>query len=129
MSVIHDGWLVPRNVVREDGRRSVLLSNIKNGNVPTLDVINRGRHALRTIRAWALAGLAQQPGQQPAPRVACDGIAITDIRSCGTPLRATTPYSSMICRPSGERLVAGIVRPNGAIVAALVIVRAAVRSR
>ena len=28
---VHDGWLVQQNVVREDGRRSVLLSIIKNG--------------------------------------------------------------------------------------------------
>src|SRR5499427_1492753 len=28
---VHDGWLVQQNVVREDGRRSVLLSVIKNG--------------------------------------------------------------------------------------------------
>src|ERR1700732_1308259 len=33
---VHDGWLVQQNVVREDGRRSVLLSIIKNGNASTL---------------------------------------------------------------------------------------------
>src|SRR5499427_9337825 len=37
---VHDGWLVQQNVVREDGRRSVLLSVIKNGNASTLDVVN-----------------------------------------------------------------------------------------
>src|ERR1700726_530159 len=32
---VHDGWLVQQNVVRENGRRSVLLSIIKNGNAST----------------------------------------------------------------------------------------------
>src|ERR1700732_3886727 len=37
---VHDGWLVQQNVVRENGRRSVLLSIIKNGNASTLQVVN-----------------------------------------------------------------------------------------
>ena len=37
---VHDGWQVQQNVVRQDGRRSVLLSIIKNGNASTLDVVN-----------------------------------------------------------------------------------------
>jgi len=54
---VHDGWLVQQNVVREDGRRSVLLSVIKNGNASTLDVVNRVRDALKTARVAAPAGL------------------------------------------------------------------------
>src|SRR5437899_1528617 len=54
---VHDGWLVQQNVVREDGRRSVLLSIIKNGNASTLDVVNRVRDALKTARAAAPPGL------------------------------------------------------------------------
>jgi multidrug efflux pump subunit AcrB len=54
---VHDGWLVQQNVVREDGRRSVLLSVIKNGNASTLDVVNRVRDALKTARLAAPAGL------------------------------------------------------------------------
>ncbi len=54
---VHDGWLVQQNVVRENGRRSVLLSIIKNGNASTLDVVNRVRSALKTLRASAPAGL------------------------------------------------------------------------
>jgi multidrug efflux pump subunit AcrB len=54
---VHDGWLVQQNVVREDGRRSVLLSIIKNGNASTLDVVNAVRDALKTARAAAPAGL------------------------------------------------------------------------
>jgi multidrug efflux pump subunit AcrB len=54
---VHDGWLVQQNVVREDGRRSVLLSVIKNGNASTLDVVNGVREALKTARAAAPPGL------------------------------------------------------------------------
>jgi multidrug efflux pump subunit AcrB len=54
---VHDGWLVQQNVVREDGRRSVLLSVIKNGNASTLDVVNAVREALKTARAAAPPGL------------------------------------------------------------------------
>jgi multidrug efflux pump subunit AcrB len=54
---VHDGWLVQQNVVREDGRRSVLLSVIKNGNASTLEVVNRVRDALKTARLAAPPGL------------------------------------------------------------------------
>ena len=54
---VHDGWLVQQNVVREDGRRSVLLSIIKNGNASTLAVVNAVHEALKTARAAAPAGL------------------------------------------------------------------------
>jgi multidrug efflux pump subunit AcrB len=54
---VHDGWLVQQNVVREDGRRSVLLSIIKNGNASTLNVVNAVRSALNTLRAAAPAGM------------------------------------------------------------------------
>jgi len=54
---VHDGWLVQQNVVRENGRRSVLLSIIKNGNASTLQVVNAVRAALKTARAAAPAGL------------------------------------------------------------------------
>jgi len=54
---VHDGWLVQQNVVREDGRRSVLLSIIKNGNASTLSVVNAVRAALKTARAAAPTGL------------------------------------------------------------------------
>jgi multidrug efflux pump subunit AcrB len=54
---VHDGSLVQQNVVREDGRRSVLLSIIKNGNASTLDVVNRVHDALKAARAAAPPGL------------------------------------------------------------------------
>ena len=54
---IHDGWLVQQNVVRENGKRSVLLSIIKNGNASTLEVVNAVRDALKTARAAAPPGM------------------------------------------------------------------------
>src|SRR5262245_5680551 len=54
---VHDGWLVQQNVVREDGRRSVLLSIIKNGNASTLRVVNAVREALKTARTAAPPGM------------------------------------------------------------------------
>ncbi len=54
---VHDGWLVQQNIVRENGRRSVLLSIIKNGNASTLTVVNAVHEALKEARAAAPAGM------------------------------------------------------------------------
>lgn len=54
---VHDGWLVQQNVVRQNGRRSVLLSIIKNGNASTVSVVNAVHKALETARAAAPAGM------------------------------------------------------------------------
>ena len=54
---VRDGSLVQQNIVREDGRRSVLLSVIKNGNASTLAVVNGVKKALEAARAAAPAGL------------------------------------------------------------------------
>ena len=43
---VHDGWLVQQNVVRQDGKRSILLSLIKNGNASTLEVVNAVKRTL-----------------------------------------------------------------------------------
>jgi multidrug efflux pump subunit AcrB len=54
---VHDGWLVQQNIVRENGRRSVLLSVIKNGNASTLAVVNGVKKVLQIARAAAPKGL------------------------------------------------------------------------
>jgi len=54
---VRDGSLVQQNIVRQDGRRSVLLSVIKNGNASTLAVVNGVKQALQSIRAAAPAGM------------------------------------------------------------------------
>src|ERR1700756_1996539 len=55
---VHDGWAVQQNIVREDGRRSVLLSVIKNGNASTVAVVDGVRKVLATARAAAPSGLS-----------------------------------------------------------------------
>jgi multidrug efflux pump subunit AcrB len=55
---VHDGSAVQQNIVRENGRRSVLLSVIKNGGASTLAVVNGVRDVLRVARAAAPAGLS-----------------------------------------------------------------------
>jgi multidrug efflux pump subunit AcrB len=54
---VRDAWAVQQNVVREDGKRAVLLSVIKNGNASTLDVVNGVRQALKVAREAAPPGL------------------------------------------------------------------------
>ncbi|WP_213736741.1 efflux RND transporter permease subunit [Bradyrhizobium sp. dw_411] len=54
---VHDGWLVQQNIVRQNGRHSVLLSIIKNGNASTLSVVNAVHQALQTARAAAPPGM------------------------------------------------------------------------
>jgi multidrug efflux pump subunit AcrB len=54
---VHDGWAVQQNIVRDNGRRSVLLSVIKNGDASTLAVVNGVRQVLQVARAAAPPGL------------------------------------------------------------------------
>src|SRR5271169_2029608 len=54
---VHDGNAVQQNIVRTDGRRSVLLSIIKNGNASTLAVVNGVKQALTVARAAAPSGM------------------------------------------------------------------------
>src|ERR1700681_3932058 len=54
---VHDGWAVQQNIVRNDGRRSVLLSVLKNGNASTVAVVNGVRKVLEVARAAAPPGL------------------------------------------------------------------------
>jgi multidrug efflux pump subunit AcrB len=55
---VHDGWAVQQNIVHENGKRSVLLSVIKNGNASTLAVVNGIRKVLQVARAAAPPGLS-----------------------------------------------------------------------
>src|SRR5580704_11838399 len=50
---VHDGWAVQQNIVRNDGRRSVLLSVLKNGNASTVAVVKGVRKVLDIARAAA----------------------------------------------------------------------------
>jgi multidrug efflux pump subunit AcrB len=54
---VRDGWSVQQNVVRTGGKRSVLLTVIKNGEASTLDVVRGVKAALPGIRATAPPGV------------------------------------------------------------------------
>jgi multidrug efflux pump subunit AcrB len=54
---VRDGWAVQQNIVHADGKRSVLLTIIKNGDASTLDVVNRVKAALPEIQKAAPPGL------------------------------------------------------------------------
>jgi len=54
---VRDGWAVQQNIVRSEGKRSVLLTIIKNGNASTLDVVNRVKAALPDIQKAAPEGM------------------------------------------------------------------------
>ena len=55
---VHDGWAVQQNIVRDNGRRAVLLSVIKNGNASTVAVVNGVRKVLQIARQAAPPGLS-----------------------------------------------------------------------
>src|SRR5260221_2593080 len=55
---VHDGWAVQQNIVRNDGRRSVLLSVLKNGDASTVAVVNGVRKVLEIARKAAPPGLS-----------------------------------------------------------------------
>src|SRR3954464_3736731 len=48
---IRNGFAVQTNIVRENGRRSALLSVLKNGQASTLDIVNSVRKALPRVKA------------------------------------------------------------------------------
>ena len=48
---VHDGSAVQTNVVDKDGKPSVMITVLKSGNASTLDVVDRVRKALPSIRA------------------------------------------------------------------------------
>src|SRR5882672_358296 len=54
---VRDGFDVQTNIVRQDGRRSVLLTILKSGGASTLDIVKRVQASLPDIRATAPAGL------------------------------------------------------------------------
>ena len=54
---VRDAWAVQQNIVRADGKRSVLITIIKNGDASTVDVVNGVKAALPTIRAAAPPGM------------------------------------------------------------------------
>jgi multidrug efflux pump subunit AcrB len=54
---VRNGWAVQQNIVRTNGRRSVLLTIIKNGDASTLNVVNAVRAAMPELREAAPPGM------------------------------------------------------------------------
>ncbi|MEH2245378.1 efflux RND transporter permease subunit [Nostoc sp.] len=54
---VRDGFAVQANIVRENGKRSSLLSILKSGNASTIDVIDRVKKALPRIQSTLPPGL------------------------------------------------------------------------
>src|SRR5205085_3168581 len=54
---VRDGWAVQANIVHAEGKRSVLLTIIKNGDASTLDVVNRVKAAMPAIQKAAPPGM------------------------------------------------------------------------
>jgi CzcA family heavy metal efflux pump len=54
---VHDGYAIQTNMVREDGRRSTLITVLRNGNASTLDVVERVKRALPKVMATLPLGL------------------------------------------------------------------------
>ena len=55
---VRDGWAVQQNIVHADGKRSLLLTIIKNGDASTLDVVNWVKAALPETQKAAPPGSA-----------------------------------------------------------------------
>ena len=50
---VHIGFAVQTNIVRENGKRSALLTVLKNGNTSTLDIVSNVKKSLpRLRRSW-----------------------------------------------------------------------------
>jgi multidrug efflux pump subunit AcrB len=54
---VADAWAVQQNIVHAEGKRSVLLTIIKNGDASTLDVVSRVKAALPAIQKAAPPGM------------------------------------------------------------------------
>src|SRR5436309_2031247 len=76
-----DGFAVQTNIVRLDGRRGVMLAILKNGDASTLDIANRVKAMLPTLRASAPKGLKIEllSDQSRFVSAAIDGVLVEAI--------------------------------------------------
>ncbi|MDB5273974.1 MAG: AcrB/AcrD/AcrF family multidrug efflux protein [Chitinophagaceae bacterium] len=76
VAVVHNGYAVQSNVVRQDGRRGAFISILKNGGASTLDVIKRVKALLPQIEATLPASLKIQPlfDQSVFVKASIDGV-------------------------------------------------------
>ncbi len=79
MAEVRDGYAIQQNIVRSEGRRSVLLSILKAGNASTLDVVDRVKNdVLPVSRAAAPPGMKIEElfDQSIFVRSAITGVAV-----------------------------------------------------
>src|SRR3982751_272829 len=60
VATVHDGFAVQTQVVRENGRRGVLLTVLKNGNSSTLDIADQVKSMLPEMRAAMPEGMRRE---------------------------------------------------------------------
>ncbi len=61
IAVVHSGYAIQSNVVRQDGKRGAYVSVLKNGGASTLDVIKRIKNLLPKVQATLPTSLKVQP--------------------------------------------------------------------
>jgi len=61
VAVVHSGYAIQANVVRENGKRGAFLSVLKNGGASTLDIISRMKKLLPKVQATLPTSLDVQP--------------------------------------------------------------------
>src|SRR5207302_11214561 len=73
---VRDGFSVQGNIVREDGRRSALMTVMKNGQASTLDIVNVVKKVLPKIIAGLPPALTVRPlfDQSLSLRAAINGV-------------------------------------------------------
>ena len=82
---VRDGFLVQSNIVRVNGRRSALMSVIKNGQASTLDIVQGIKAALPKVLAGLPASLTVRPlfDQSLFVRAAIDGVVREGLIAAG----------------------------------------------
>jgi len=61
VAMVHSGYAIQANLVRQDGKRGAFLTVLKNGGASTLDVIKRIKNLLPKVQATLPASLKVQP--------------------------------------------------------------------
>ena len=82
---VRDGFAVQSNIVRENGRRSALMTVIKNGQASTLDIVNGIKATLTKVMAGMPASLNVRPlfDQSLFVRAAIDGVVREGLVAAG----------------------------------------------
>jgi multidrug efflux pump subunit AcrB len=82
---VRDGFIVQSNIVRENGRRSALMTVIKNGQASTLDIVNNIKATLPKVLAGLPSTLTVRPlfDQSLFVSAAIDGVVREGLIAAG----------------------------------------------